>query len=78
MEPIGLNFFNRPGAQNGFGLKMSHNADLNSMRNVKKIFFRHDKNASQTIFSMNQQGKKLFPDDSLIQRLSPDQIEYFH
>ena len=66
MEPIGLNFFNRPGAQNGFALKMSHNADLNSMRNVKKIFFRHDKNASQTIFSMNQQGKKLFPDDSLI------------
>lgn len=38
MEPIGLNFFNRPGAQNGFALKMSHNADLNSMRNVKKIF----------------------------------------
>lgn len=66
MEPIGLNFFNRPGAQNGFALKMSHNVDLNSMKNVKKIFFRHDKNASRTIFSINQQGKKIFPDDSLV------------
>lgn len=69
MEPLGLNYFNRPGAQNGFAIKMSHDDDLNSMTNVEKIFFRHNRNASQTIFSINQQGKKLFPADSLVEKV---------
>lgn len=69
IEPIGLHYFNRPGAQNGFALKLNENEDLNNLKNVKKIFFKHDEMASKTVFSMNQKGRKLFPDDHLVKKV---------
>lgn len=69
IRPIGLHYFNRPGAQSGFALYMDKNADLNKDASIKRIFFRHDSYASSIVYSMNQKGDKLFPNDSLVYKV---------
>ena len=69
MHAIGLQYFNRPGAQSGFALRMTPNQDLNQLPTIRKIFFRHDANASSVTYSMNQKGSRLFPEDSLIEKV---------
>lgn len=69
VRPIGLHYFNRPGAQSGFAFEMKKARNLNDLHVVKKIFFRHDPEASSIIYSMNQRGKALFPEDSLVDKV---------
>jgi len=63
--PIGLQYFNRPGRQCGFVRDMTNVRDLHSLPNLQKIFFRHDHEASKLIFQLSQNGRHLFPADSL-------------
>lgn len=65
LQPIGLNYFNRPGAQEAYAYRLKRQENLNLKSDIKKIFFRHDYESSFIAFSMNQQGKALFPQDSL-------------
>ena len=64
--PIGLHYFNRPGAQSGFALPMKNNQNLNELPNCQKIFFRHDSKANECVYRMNQHSRALFPEDDLI------------
>lgn len=70
VRPIGLHYFNRPGAQCGYAFEMKKARNLNNLRTVKKIFFRHDPEASSIVYSMNQRGKVLFPEDSLVDKVN--------
>lgn len=69
VRPIGLHYFNRPGAQGGYVVEMEKAKNLNDLRAVKKIFFRHDPDASSIVYAMNQRGKALFPEDSLVDKV---------
>ncbi|MBQ2857925.1 MAG: FRG domain-containing protein [Bacteroidaceae bacterium] len=64
--PIGLHYFNRPGAQSGFALPMIKGQNLNTLPFCKKIFFRHDSNANELVYKMNQNSYALFPEDDLV------------
>lgn len=64
-RPLGMHYFNRPGAQSGFAFDPKNERDLNKLPHIKKIFFRHDANASKVIFNSLAKGKMLFPEDSL-------------
>jgi hypothetical protein len=66
LQPIGLNYFNRPGVQEAYVYHLKQQEDLNLKSDIRKMFFRHDYKSSFTVFSMNQQGKALFPQDSLV------------
>lgn len=62
---IGMNYFNRPGKQNGYAYKMARGEDLNQNSAFKKLFFRHDKHADERVYNYNAGGQKLFPKDGL-------------
>ena len=64
-RPLGMHYFNRPGAQSGFAFDPKDERDINKIPFIKKIFFRHDAEASNLIFTILAEGKMLFPDDSL-------------
>ena len=64
-RPLGMHYFNRPGAQSEFAFDPKNERDLNKLPYIKKIFFRHDANASKVIFNSLAKGKMLFPEDSL-------------
>lgn len=62
---IGMNYFNRPGKQNGYAYKMTKGEDLNQNNVFRKLFFRHDKHANERVYEFNAEGLKLFPKDGL-------------
>lgn len=64
--PIGLHYFNRPGAQSGFALPMEKEQNLNALPHCTKIFFRHDIEANELVYKMNQHSRALFPEDELV------------
>lgn len=65
-NPIGLQYFNRPGKQSAFMLDMSQMKDLNTYPAVERIYFRHDTEANQLVYDLCQQGRKFLPSDSLV------------
>lgn len=44
---------------------MTDHKDLHEVENLKKIFFRHDNEASKLIFTLSQFGNRYIPRDSL-------------
>lgn len=64
-RPLGMHYFNRPGAQSGFAFDPKKERNLNNIPFIKKIFFRHDADVSRMIFNSQAKGKMLFPEDSL-------------
>ena len=64
-RPLGMSFFNRPGAQSGYAYTLNDNKDLNLEPRVKKLFFKHDGYVSKMIYNNLAKGKLLFPTDSL-------------
>ncbi len=68
---IGLQYFNRPGKQSAVAMDLKDKRDFHSIPGVEKIFFRHDKVASELIYDMCQQKRRLFPEDSLADMMKP-------
>lgn len=64
--PIGLQYFNRPGRQFGFVRNMSDVQDLHKVARLERIYFRHDNEVSNLLFSLSQFSKKYMPEDSLV------------
>lgn len=64
LTPIGMQFFNRPGRQYGYVRAMNDVRDLHLVPGLKKVFFRHDNEASRLIFAMSQFEKLYMPEDS--------------
>lgn len=61
---IGLQLYPRTGAQRGFCFNEGMTPfDVNKL--VKPIYFRQDAEASKRIFNLMNEGKALFPDDSI-------------
>ena len=66
MMPIGLQHFNRPGRQSGLVRSMVDVRDLHSVSKVERVFFRHDNESNDLLFTLSQFGKKYMPEDSLV------------
>lgn len=61
--PIGLQYFNRPGKQNALVIAMQDLRDLHKLPRLKRIFFRHDTEASKLIYTLSQFGKQFITED---------------
>lgn len=68
-KPIGMHYFNRPGVQGAYALKMCKGQNLNEQAGIRKLFFRHDAESSSVVYTMHQGGKALFPKDSLADKV---------
>ena len=66
-KPLGMQYFNRPGKQSAYTLDMRNLRDLNLYPGIECIYFRHDNYANQLLFDLCQQGRRYFPDDSLVE-----------
>ena len=64
-QPLGMQYFNRPGCQSAFALDMKKLGDLNNRAEVERIYFRHDKEANQLVYDLCQQGRAFFPEDGM-------------
>lgn len=64
--PIGMQYFNRPGKQSALLVNLNEIKDFLLYPNVERVYFRHDDRANQLVFDLCQQGKKYFPEDSLV------------
>lgn len=64
-QPIGMQYFNRPGCQSAFTLDMTRLGDLNCCAEVERIYFRHDEEANQLVYDLCQQGRMFFPEDGM-------------
>ena len=64
-QPLGMQYFNRPGCQSAFALDMKRLGDLNNRAEVERIYFRHDKEANQLVYDLCQQGRAFFPEDGM-------------
>lgn len=61
--PIGLQYFNRPGKQSALVMAMQDIKDLHNHPRLKRVFFRHDTEASNLIYTLSQFGKQFLTDD---------------
>lgn len=61
--PIGLQYFNRPGKQSALVMAMQDLKDLHKLTRLKRVFFRHDTEASNLIYTLSQFGKQYLTDD---------------
>ena len=64
-QPLGMQYFNRPGCQSAFALDMTRLGDLNNCAEVERFYFRHDDEANQLVYDLCQQGRKFFPEDGM-------------
>lgn len=62
---IGYQYFDRPTRQSSFGYRLERGEDFNKSPYFKKIFFRHDFDASSLVFEMSYRQKRFIPNDSL-------------
>lgn len=76
INDLGFNFFPRPYKQMGATYSMGPNEDFNKVDMFKKLFFRHDKQASEWVYEMSYRQKKYFPDDILAEKAA--QIQNTH
>lgn len=65
LSTIGKQVFMRSGNQHGFLLNMDKGTNFNSFPQVHKVFFRHNDEVTQKIFSESGNGSKYFPADIL-------------
>ena len=61
--PIGLQYFNRPGKQSALVMAMQDLRDLHKHPRLKRVFFRHDTEASKLIYTLSQFGRQFLTDD---------------
>ena len=61
--PIGLQYFNRPGKQSALVMAMQDLKDLHRLPRLKRVFFRHDTESSNLIYTLSQFGKQFLTDD---------------
>jgi len=61
--PIGLQYFNRPGKQSALVIAMQEMRDLHKHPRLKRVYFRHDSEASKLVYSLSQFGKQFITDD---------------
>lgn len=64
-QPLGMQYFNRPGCQSAFALDMTRLGDLNNCAEVERFYFRHDDEANQLVYDLCQQGRMFFPEDGM-------------
>lgn len=62
---IGYQYFARPTKQSSFGFQMERGEDFNESPYFKKIFFRHDLEASTVVFEMSYRQNRFIPKDTL-------------
>lgn len=62
---IGYQYFARPTKQSSFGYRMEKGEDFNNSPFFKKIFFRHDLEASTIVFEMSYRQNRFIPKDTL-------------
>ena len=62
---IGYQYFARPTKQSSFGYRMEKGEDFNNSPFFKKIFFRHDLQASMIVFEMSYRQNRFIPKDTL-------------
>lgn len=62
---IGYQYFARPTKQSSFGYKMERGDDFNHSPFFKKIFFRHDLEASTVVYQMSYKQNRVIPKDKL-------------
>ena len=62
---IGYQYFARPTKQSSFGYRMERGEDFNNSLFFRKIFFRHDLQASKIVFEMSYRQKRFIPKDTL-------------
>lgn len=67
LSTIGLQVFPRSEKQSGFLLAMQQNEDFNEFPNLNAVRFKHNTKIAKRIFDKFDGGKKLFPDDILVQ-----------
>ena len=61
--PIGLQYFNRPGKQSALVMAMQEIRDLHNHPRLKRVFFRHDTEANNLIYTLSQFGKQFLTED---------------
>lgn len=67
--PIGMHYFNRPGMQSAYVLQMKEEQNLNELFGLRRIFFRHDAASSSFIYHKHWEGRSIFPEDSLADKV---------
>ncbi len=65
LSTIGKQVFMRSGAQHGFLLRMDKGLNFNSLKEVHKVFFKHQPSISEEIFEKSKKGHIFFPEDIL-------------
>lgn len=65
-NPIGMQYFNRPGRQSAFTLDMTQMKDLGAYPGIGRLYFRHDAEANRLVYDLCQQGRKFLPSDGLV------------
>lgn len=65
IQAIGVHYFNRPGRQSALAINLDMKKDFHQVEGVEKIFFRHDNTATEIIYDLSHQGRRLFPQDTL-------------
>lgn len=65
LSVIGKQVFMRSGAQHGFLLDLNKGIDLNTLPEVRAVYFRHDKAISDRIFQESNKGQEYFAMDIL-------------
>lgn len=67
LSTIGLQVFPRSGRQRGFLYDLRPNENFNDVARVNAVRFRHNADIARRIYTQYDGGKKLFPDDILMQ-----------
>lgn len=65
VDNIGKQPFMRSGNQSGFLINVGKNEDFNVFPDVRYVFFRHDPNITDSIFTQFDNGNKIMPDEIL-------------
>ena len=67
LSTIGLQVFPRSGRQRGFLYDLRPNENFNDVARVNAVRFRHKADIARRIYTQYDRGRKLFPDDILMQ-----------
>lgn len=65
VETIGKQPFMRSGNQSGFLIRLDSDKNFNELPEVRYVFFRHDQNITDRIFSESENGGKYMPQEML-------------
>lgn len=65
VETIGKHPFMRSGNQSGFLIRLDSDKNFNELSEVRYVFFRHNQNITDRIFSESENGDKYIPQEML-------------